>query len=155
LVVRDKISVCRYYARRIDLAANEPPPSTQSIEQSDKTDTKSRARSKSKGKKRQPSAALDGNSKSSFPFDEEDDHDISKHYRLSESATKDLDAMSDAPSVGQYQTRQSFYNNMEGTISLIEKTSTKLLPIYKEILTKLIVIEKSTSDCKADSSSAA
>jgi len=140
--VRDKIAVCRYYARRIDLKANEPPPSTQSIEQSDKTDTKSRARSKSKGKKRQPSAALDGNSKSSFPFDEEDDHDISKHYRLSESATKDIDAMSDAPSVGQYQTKQSFYNNMEGTISLIEKTSTKLLPIYKEILTKIKVIEK-------------
>ena len=63
--------------------------------------------------------------------------------------------MSDAPSVGQYQTKQSFYNNMEGTISLIEKTSTKLLPIYKEILTKIKVIEKTQNDNKADSSSAA
>lgn len=44
---------------------------------------------------------------------------------------------------------------MEGTISLIEKTSTKLLPIYKEILTKIKVIEKSTTEAKAESSSAA
>lgn len=144
MVVRDKISVCRYYSRRIELKANEPPAS--SIERSDVTDTKSRARSKSKGKKRQPSAAMDGNSKSSFPFDEEDDHEISKQYRLSESAGKDIDALSDTASIGQYQTRQAFYNNMEGTISLIEKTSTKLLPIYKEILTKIRVIEKSTAE---------
>lgn len=89
---------------------------------------------------------MDGNSKSSFPFDEEDDHEISKQYRLSESAGKDIDALSDTASIGQYQTRQAFYNNMEGTISLIEKTSTKLLPIYKEILTKIRVIEKSTAE---------
>ena len=44
---------------------------------------------------------------------------------------------------------------MEGTISLIEKTSTKLLPIYKGILTRIKVIEKVGQDAKADSSSAA
>jgi hypothetical protein len=33
-------------------------------------------------------------------------------------------------------------NNLEGSISLVEKTAKKLLPIYKEILRKVKVIER-------------
>ena len=34
------------------------------------------------------------------------------------------------------------YNNLEDSISLTEKTSKKLLPIYKEVLRKISYIEK-------------
>jgi phage-related holin len=44
--------------------------------------------------------------------------------------------------VGQYQTKLSFYNNLEESMSILEKTSKKLLPIYKEVLEKISVIEK-------------
>jgi hypothetical protein len=36
----------------------------------------------------------------------------------------------------------SFYNNLEGSISLIEKTGVKLLPIFLEVLKKIKVIEQ-------------
>ena len=36
----------------------------------------------------------------------------------------------------------SMYNNLEDSISLTEKTSKKLLPIYKEVLRKIQYIEK-------------
>ena len=55
---------------------------------------------------------------------------------------KDYDNISDTASIGQYQTKMSFYNNMEGSISLIEKTGVKLLPIFQEILKKIKVIEQ-------------
>ena len=75
---------------------------------------------------------IDQQSKSSFPFDDEDDQEFSKQYPASGSraANNDFDVISDTGSVGAYQTKQSFYNNLEGSISLIEKTSTKLLPIW-------------------------
>ena len=37
----------------------------------------------------------------------------------------DADNISNA-SVGQYQTKKSFYNNLEDSISIIEKTAKKL-----------------------------
>ena len=48
-------------------------------------------------------------------------------------------------SIGQFNTKQAFYNNMEESISLIEKTSKKLLPIYQEVLRKIAEIEKRKS----------
>ena len=108
LVVRDKISVCRYYSRRIDLKANEPPDSTnQSVSRSEATGGKSRAQSKSKKKKRDGSMAgnnneIDQQSKSSFPFDDEDEQEFSKQYPPSGSgaAHNDFDVISDTASAG-------------------------------------------------------
>lgn len=40
-------------------------------------------------------------------------------------------------SIGNYQTEQAILNNLDGSISLIEKTSKKLLPIYKALLSKI------------------
>lgn len=44
-------------------------------------------------------------------------------------------------SLNDYQNEQAIVNNLEGSISLIEKTSKKLLPIYKALLFKISVIE--------------
>ena len=44
-------------------------------------------------------------------------------------------------SIGNYQTEQAILNNLDGSISLIEKTSKKLLPIYKALLNKISSIE--------------
>ena len=41
-------------------------------------------------------------------------------------------------SIGQYQTYQGFINNLEDSISLIEKTAKKLLPIFKELQTRTV-----------------
>lgn len=38
------------------------------------------------------------------------------------------------------------YNNLEDSISLSEKTSKKLLPIYLEVLSKITVIERLKSN---------
>lgn len=44
-------------------------------------------------------------------------------------------------SLNDYQTEQAIVNNLDGSISLIEKTSKKLLPIYKALLHKISTIE--------------
>jgi hypothetical protein len=41
-------------------------------------------------------------------------------------------------SISQFQTRQAFNNNLEDSISLVEKSSKKLLPIYKELHKRLV-----------------
>lgn len=41
----------------------------------------------------------------------------------------------------EYLTKQSFINNLESSLSIIEKTSKKLLPIYIEILKKISTLE--------------
>jgi hypothetical protein len=45
-------------------------------------------------------------------------------------------------SVTDYQSKQTLLNNLEGQISLTEKNSKKLMPIYQEVLQKIIVIER-------------
>ena len=45
-------------------------------------------------------------------------------------------------SIGNFQTEQAILNNLDGSISLIEKTSKKLLPIYKALLEKISSIER-------------
>jgi hypothetical protein len=77
-------------------------------------------------------SSIDDVSKSSYPF--EDDEELGKNLQ-------DIDNQSHQ-SVGQYQTKLSFYNNLEESMSILEKTSKKLLPIYKEVLEKISVIEK-------------
>lgn len=39
-------------------------------------------------------------------------------------------------------TKQAYYNSLEESISIVEKTSKKLLPIYQEVLSKISIIEK-------------
>ena len=45
-------------------------------------------------------------------------------------------------SVNNYQTEEAVLNNLEGSLSIIEKTSKKLLPIYKALCLKIQMIEK-------------
>lgn len=119
--MRDTISVCRFYSRRIDFREKYgEAPSKDHLE----SFTQSEASKPSKGPK------FDDQSKSSFPFDDEEDKSLT-----------DIDNTSIA-SVSQYQTKQSLYNNLEDSISLTEKTSKKLLPIYQEVLRKVSQIEK-------------
>ena len=58
-----------------------------------------------------------------------------------ESDLKSPVADDEDPSIMEYQTKQSFINNLESSISIIEKTSKKLLPIYIEILKKISMHE--------------
>jgi hypothetical protein len=46
--------------------------------------------------------------------------------------------MGDGSIDSEYQTRQAYHNNLEDSISLVEKTAKKLLPIYKELHRKLV-----------------
>jgi len=48
----------------------------------------------------------------------------------------------DEVSVGHYMSKQAFFNNSDESVSLIEKTCKKLLPIYQEILSKIKTVEK-------------
>ena len=84
-------------------------------------DTKNRGSNKKRGP-----GGIDDISRSSFPFEEEASH-------FEEGSEYNID---------QFQTKESFYNNLEGSISLVEKTAVKLLPIYREILRKISTIEK-------------
>lgn len=45
--------------------------------------------------------------------------------------------------LGQYQRESGFYNNLEESISLVEKTSKKIKPIYKELLKRLVQVRPS------------
>lgn len=78
LVIRDSISVCRYYARRIDLLANESQDNSSFFRDKDDSISQSEATmSKSKGNRGRKTAdqrkSLEDNSKSSFPFKDDDD----------------------------------------------------------------------------------
>ncbi|CDW85759.1 UNKNOWN [Stylonychia lemnae] len=48
-------------------------------------------------------------------------------------------------SITQYQSPQAFQNNLEDSISLIERSAKKLLPIYKELHKRLVQIRKSAT----------
>ena len=116
--------------------------SERSFSQSEATGSKSRGGSKlRKGERKQSAkkslAQDDQQSKSSFPFN--DDEEMGKYN------FKNIDNPQDNVSeisMGPYQTKMSMYNNLEDSISLTEKTSKKLLPIYKEVLRKIQYIEK-------------
>lgn len=116
--------------------------SERSFSQSEATGSKSRGGSRlRKGERKQSAkkslAQDDQQSKSSFPFN--DDEEMGKYnFKNIDNA---LDNVSEI-SMGPYQTKMSMYNNLEDSISLTEKTSKKLLPIYKEVLRKIQYIEK-------------
>ncbi len=42
------------------------------------------------------------------------------------------------PSFNEFQTAQHHHNNLELSISLVERTAKKLVPIYKELLRRLV-----------------
>jgi len=75
LIIRDKISVCRLFAKRIDFKAQEVPgsssffPGDDSFSQSDATGSRHK-----RGLKRKKSTGLEEHSKSSFPFNEEEEY---------------------------------------------------------------------------------
>ena len=151
LIVRDKISACRFYSKRIDYqetygtAAEEQQHSSsrgndrsESQSRSEATASKHPSGVKARLGERRPSArkkagehsALDDQSKSSFPFDEDLQAGQFQH------GLKFYDDVS-TDSIGNFQTEQAILNNLDGSISLIEKTSKKLLPIYKALLEKV------------------
>ena len=141
LIIRDSIAVCRLFSRRQDFQANfgelQSIDKNDSISISDTNGSKTRSRAGSRLKRADGSpnkirSSIDDVSKSSYPF--EDDEELGKNLQ-------DIDNQSHQ-SVGQYQTKLSFYNNLEESMSILEKTSKKLLPIYKEVLEKISVIEK-------------
>lgn len=41
-------------------------------------------------------------------------------------------------SINQYQTKQAFENSLEESISLVERTAKKLIPIYKQLHKRLV-----------------
>jgi len=156
LIVRDKISACRFYSKRIDYqetygtAAEEQQHSSsrgndrsESQSRSEATASKHPSGVKARLGERRPSArkkagehsALDDQSKSSFPFDEDLQAGQFQH------GLKFYDDVS-TDSIGNFQTEQAILNNLDGSISLIEKTSKKLLPIYKALLEKVSQIER-------------
>jgi hypothetical protein len=45
-------------------------------------------------------------------------------------------------SLNNYQTENAILNNLEGSISIAERTAKKLLPIYLSLLSKVTIIEK-------------
>ena len=47
-------------------------------------------------------------------------------------------------SVSDYLSKKVLLNNLEGSISLTEKNSKKLLPIYQEVLSRIAVIERTS-----------
>lgn len=47
-------------------------------------------------------------------------------------------------SISQFQTRQAHYNNLEESISIVERSAKKLLPIYKELFKRLVQVRKQT-----------
>lgn len=49
-------------------------------------------------------------------------------------------------SIGQYQTYQGFINNLEDSISLIEKSAKKLLPIFQELKDRAVQFKKVSTD---------
>ena len=68
LIIRDKISVCRYYSKRIDFKANEPPNYSEKIESLTGSDaTKSR-----KGSKLLSRRGQDISKSSNFFLDDDD-----------------------------------------------------------------------------------
>ena len=113
--------MCRYYSRKIDFQNHfgDLSPFDESISE---PSTKKKADTKQSPSHDQ--------SKSSNPFDE----DIESDDKLSEN------------SVGQYFTKQAFFNNENESISLIERTSKKLLPIYQEVLKIVSTVEKHKPD---------
>jgi len=134
LIIRDSISVCRYYSRRMDLQAHFGDPFNQSMDESIgnsasvPTARKTKSRDGKRGVKRTQSpnkSKLDEHSKSSYPFEVEESTD---------------DPFYDG-TLDQYVTKQTFYNNTEGSISIIEKNSKKLLPIYQEVLRRISTVE--------------
>jgi len=76
---------------------------------------------------------------SSFPNDDETD---SGRGLFSEDNK-------DSEGVGNFYTRQSLYNNMEDQISIVERTSKKLMPVYQEVLKRIKTIEKKTKEIDA------
>ena len=155
LIVRDKISVCRFFSKRIDFqemyghAGDDHQNDTsrgrdrsESQSRSEATASKPPSGTKARAAERKQSArrrgaeytALDDQSKSSFPFDEDLQAGQLNGMKLVDELSTD--------SIGNYQTEQAILNNLDGSISLIEKTSKKLLPIYKALLSKIASIER-------------
>jgi hypothetical protein len=48
--------------------------------------------------------------------------------------------------IGEYQTKSAFHNNLEESISLIERTAKKILPIYQELQKRIIPIRNIKKD---------
>lgn len=59
---------------------------------------------------------------------------------MMDSSFSDDDALEEGSvdSVGEYQTHQAHINNLEESISLVERSAKKLLPIYKELHRRLV-----------------
>lgn len=162
LIVRDKISVCRFFSKRIDFQEmyghtgedhrndssrgrdrSESQSRSEATASKPPSGTKARAaeRRQSARKRGAESAGLEDQSKSSFPFDEDLQAGQFQH------GLKFMDELS-TDSIGNYQTEQAIQNNLDGSISLIEKTSKKLLPIYKALLSKISTIERKKEPLK-------
>jgi hypothetical protein len=58
---------------------------------------------------------------------------IDNYSQFSEEGGADPLGESSTESIGKFQTYQGFVNNLEDSISLVEKSAKKLLPIFEEL----------------------
>lgn len=123
LIIRDLISVCRLYSKKMDMIAHF----------GEMRGNKNHDRNKSQSDDLLVSNSKNRESKSSL-FNEED-HQLSG----------DEDALSDL-SISQFQNEKVFFNELETSCTLIEKNAKKLMPIYQEVLRKISVIESKRKD---------
>ena len=134
LIVRDQLSVCRYFASKVEFE-NE-------IKTQEKETTKEKKRNNKFSNKKATSTFDDEEYDEMFEetpsreifFEDEDDR-YSNEGGLNDSVD----------SMGQFMTEQAFNNNLEGSISIIERSGRLLKQIYIELLRIIKPLEKEQS----------
>lgn len=146
--MRDKIAVCRYYSKRLELNDQFGISGSESLahDQSQRGGALSESASQSESNKKRAKSGMpshrkkremdgtDAVSKSSFPFEEDMQAGQFQSCRIFDDVSVE--------SLRDLQTEQAIYNNLEGSISIHERVAKKLLPIYKSLLYKVQQLEK-------------
>ena len=110
LIVRDQLSICRYFASKVEYEADK---NGQSKDQSKK---------KSTAKKVRTNKDSFDNDEFDEIFEEDKDHSRDLFYDDDDEKNSHEAQNESVDSTGNFQTEQAFYNNLEGSISIVERT---------------------------------
>ena len=117
LVVRDQLSICRYFANKVEFEAEKNNQKSQSQE-------KQKSKEKKKDGKKSTVKKIGTSSFDEEEFDEIFDEDQSRDLFFEDDEDKiSTDALNESvDSTGNFQTEQAFNNNLDGAVSIVERS---------------------------------
>ena len=131
LVVRDQLTICRYFASKVEYEAEKAAQGKGEAKESKKNPKKSAKKN-----------AFDDDEYDEI-FDEEQSRDLFYEDDDEKGSTDALNESAD--SAGIFQTETAFNNNLEGAVSIVERSGRLLKQIYVELLRIIKPLERDAS----------